>query len=77
MNSKPSPFTGLRRRGKPLISDSKTDKSNWFKKAGFTNTLKIPTTPGKKLASLIMETLKKCQALGGTNKKSGGERRKE
>ena len=50
-------------------STCKTDKFNWFKKCGFTNTLTIPTTPGGKLASLVMEILEKCQAPGGTETK--------
>ena len=43
-----------------------TDKSSWFKKDGFTNTLAIPTTPGGRLAALVRKTLERCPAPGRT-----------
>ena len=47
-------------------SGSKTEKSSWFRKGGFTNTLNIPATPGGKLASLVKEALARCPAPGNT-----------
>ena len=67
--SKTKPMYRTRKEREATRSTCKTDKSNWFKKGGFTNTLTIPTTPGGKLASLVMKTLEKCPAPGGTKTK--------
>ena len=44
----------------------KSSKDDWFKKGGFTHCLTIPTTPGGRLAALVMESLEKCPAPDST-----------
>ena len=50
-------------------SSTKTDKSTWFRKGGYTNTLAVPVTPGGSLAEMVKKFLEKCPAPGKTKTK--------